>query len=63
MASFPRMNKESSRFEGLMDEYFELFLAEHPIAATYAGLREGEGKLGRTHLRHESRWQTIRQRA
>lgn len=57
------MNKESSRFEGLLDEYFERFLAEHPMAATYAGLREGEGKLGRTHLRHESRWEAFRQRA
>jgi hypothetical protein len=52
-----RMTSERSRFEGLLDEYFELFLAEHPLAAAYAGLRDGEGKLGPAHLRHELRWQ------
>jgi uncharacterized protein (DUF885 family) len=57
------MNKEGSKFEGLLDEYFELFLAEHPIAATYAGLRDGEGQLGRAHLRHEQRWEHRRQQA
>ena len=57
------MRKERSRFEGLLDDYFESYLAEHPIAATYAGLREGEGKLGRAHLRHEQRWQERRRRA
>jgi len=62
MAFFPRMNGDGSKFEGLLDEYFELFLAEHPIAATYAGLRDGEGRLGRAHLRHEQRWERRRQR-
>jgi uncharacterized protein (DUF885 family) len=57
------MNKDASRFEGLLDEYFELFLNEHPIAATCAGLRDGEGKLGRAHLRHEKRWEHRRQQA
>ena len=56
------MNREHAKLEGLLDEYFESFLAEHPIAATYAGLREGEGKLGLAHLRHEQRWQKQRQR-
>lgn len=55
------MNRESTKFEGLLDEYFELMLAEHPIAATYAGLRDGEGKLERANLRHEQRWERQRQ--
>jgi uncharacterized protein (DUF885 family) len=57
------MNSERARFDGLLDEYFESFLAGHPIAATYAGLRDGEGKLGATHLRHEQRWERRRQQA
>ncbi|HWN96250.1 MAG TPA: DUF885 domain-containing protein [Methylomirabilota bacterium] len=57
------MNKERARFEGLLDEYFESFLAEHPIAAAHAGRRDGEGKLGRAHLRHEQSWERRRQRA
>ncbi len=56
------MNRDQSRFEGLLDSYFELSLAEHPVAAAYAGIREAEGKLGRAHLAHEQRWQTRRQR-
>lgn len=56
------MNREQAQFEGLLDEYFENTLAEHPIAATYAGLREGEGKLGRADLRHEERWERQRQK-
>ncbi len=58
-----RMKSDRSRFDGLLDEYFELFLAEHPLAATFAGLRDGEGKLGVTHLRHEQRWERRRQKA
>ena len=57
------MNREGAKFEGLLDEYFETFLAEHPITATYAGLRDGEGHLGRAHLRHEQLGQRRRQRA
>jgi hypothetical protein len=57
------MQQENARFEGLLDEYFELFLVEHPIAAACAGLREGEGKLGHAHLRHEQRWQDRRVKA
>jgi uncharacterized protein (DUF885 family) len=57
------MNQERSRFEGLLDEYFELFLTEHPTAAAYAGLRHGEGRLGHAHLRHEQRWQHRREQA
>ncbi|HMJ91398.1 MAG TPA: DUF885 family protein, partial [Candidatus Acidoferrum sp.] len=54
------MQRENTRFEGLLDDYFERSLAAHPIAATYAGLRDGEGKLGHAHLRHEQRWQDRR---
>jgi uncharacterized protein (DUF885 family) len=39
--------KQSSRFEGLLDRYFETELERHPASAAQAGLREGEGKLGR----------------
>jgi len=49
------MKREGSKFEGLLDEYFESSLAENPMAATVAGLREGEGKLGRADWRHEDR--------
>lgn len=63
MASLPGMDKEQSRFEGLLDGYFESYLQEHPVAATHAGLRDGEGKLGRAHLRHERRWEQRRRRA
>jgi uncharacterized protein (DUF885 family) len=38
---------ESRRFEGILDRYFEEWLADDPVAATYAGLRTGEGKPGR----------------
>jgi len=57
------MNRDQTKFEGLLDEYFETLLAEHPMMAAYAGLREGEGKLGRADLRHEQRWQRRRQDA
>ena len=62
MALSARMNKVSSKFEGLLDEYFESSLAAHPIAANYAGLRDGEGKLGRSDLRHEEQWERRRQK-
>jgi len=57
------MSSDRSRFEGLLDEYFELFLVEHPISAAFAGIRDAEGKLGHAHLRHERRWQHRRQAA
>ena len=56
------MNKDGSKFEGLLDEYFESSLAAHPIAANYAGLRDGEGQLGRSDLRHEQQWERHRQK-
>ena len=57
------MNRDQTKFEGLLDEYFETSLAEHPLAANYAGLRDGEGRLGRADLRHEQRWERKRQDA
>jgi uncharacterized protein (DUF885 family) len=42
------MNKTSSQFEGLLSRYFEKLLEDVPtFAAAYAGVRDGEGKLGR----------------
>src|ERR1051325_10790568 len=41
------MNKTSSQFEGLLSRYFEVLLRDVPTFATaYAGVRDGEGKLG-----------------
>ena len=40
------MKNTSTRFEGLLDEYFETTLALHPVTAAYAGIREAEGHLG-----------------
>jgi uncharacterized protein (DUF885 family) len=38
---------ERRRFEGILDRHFEGWLEDNPVAANHAGLREGEGKLGR----------------
>ncbi len=54
------MKRERAKFEGLLDEYFESSLAENPMAATCAGLKDGEGKLGHADLRHEERWERKR---
>ncbi|HVY70933.1 MAG TPA: DUF885 domain-containing protein [Verrucomicrobiae bacterium] len=51
----------SRRFEALLDGYFEPLLAEHPVVSTFAGLKEGEGKLGPATLSHEVRWEKRRQ--
>jgi len=55
------MKRESAKFEGLLDDYFESSLAVNPMAATYAGLPDGEGKLGRADRRHEERGERRRQ--
>lgn len=57
------MTNMSRRFEGLLSRYFEGELADDPVAANMAGLREGEGKLGRAHLRHEKKKQRRRFKA
>src|SRR5215471_6656580 len=42
------MNRASNQFEGILSRYFETLLEDCPAFATaYAGLRSGEGKLGR----------------
>lgn len=49
---------ERKRFEGILDRHFEGWLEDNPIAANYAGLRSGEGRLGRANraaLRREYR--------
>lgn len=38
---------EATRFEGILDRHFEGWLEDNPVAANYAGLRAGEGRLGR----------------
>jgi len=38
------MNKQ---FEGILDNYFEATLEDHPVFANFVGLRDGEGKLDR----------------
>ncbi len=57
------MNRDQTHFDGLLDEYFETLLAEHPLMAAHAGLRDGEGKLGRADRAHEQRWERRRQDA
>lgn len=47
------MINTSRQFEGLLTRHFEAELAANPVAANFAGLREGEGKLGRANRQHE----------
>lgn len=56
------MNKTRAQFEGLLDRFFETSLEEDPVMATYAGLREGEGKLGCATPRHEATEEERRRR-
>src|SRR2546423_12993242 len=58
------MNKTATRFEGLLSRYFDTFLKDNPIFATiYAGLRSGEGKLGRLTLDFHKKRERERQSA
>jgi uncharacterized protein (DUF885 family) len=57
------MTKASARFEGLLDGYFETLLADYPILATTAGVRAGEGHLGRATPQFLRRRETQRQAA
>ena len=42
------MNRTAKQFEGLLSRYFETLLQDNPTFSTIcAGLRDGEGKLGR----------------
>ena len=45
------MNRTAKQFEGLLARYFETLLQDNPTFSTIcAGLRDGEGKLGRLTL-------------
>jgi uncharacterized protein (DUF885 family) len=58
------MNGTSRQFEGLLTRYFETLLTDLPtFATTYAGLRSGEGKLGRSDLALHSKREKARQGA
>jgi uncharacterized protein (DUF885 family) len=57
------MKQASKLFEGLLQGYFEWLLAEHPMLATYAGLRSGEGQLGRADPEFLNRRERRRQAA
>ena len=47
------MNQTAKRFEGLLARYFETLLEDSPAFSTIcAGLRDGEGKLGRLTLEY-----------
>lgn len=60
------MKNGSTKFEGILDEYFEALLDDVPTLAAVSGLSAGEGKLGslgpRYHARRErARQSTLRQ--
>jgi len=58
------MNKTASRFEGLLSRYFETLLQDNPTFSTmWAGLRDGEGKLGRLSLEFHRKRERERQSA
>ena len=57
------MRNASSQFEGILDRYFETRLRENPLSATYAGLKSGEGRLGRATLDFEKRQEKHRHTA
>ncbi len=54
------MKHSSTAFEGVLSRHFEGELGDDPIAANFAGLKQGEGKLGKTSLVHERRQHTRR---
>jgi len=58
------MNKNSSRFEGLLSRYFEKLLEDEPrFAVVSGGLASGEGKLGQMTLEHQRKREHERQLA
>lgn len=54
------MKKGCKVFEGILERYFEAKLKDNPIEANFAGLRGGEGNLGKANLQHETRQQKRR---
>ena len=58
------MNRTTSQFEGLLARYFETLLQDNPTFSTIsAGLRDGEGKLGRLTLDFQQKRERERQSA
>jgi uncharacterized protein (DUF885 family) len=58
------MNRTANQFEGLLDRYFETLLQDNPTFSTIcAGLRDGEGKLGRLTLDFHKKRERERQSA
>jgi uncharacterized protein (DUF885 family) len=57
------MMNTASRFEGLLDRYFENLLRDAPTFATVMGIRPAEGKLGELSLRLQTRRERARQSA
>src|SRR5436309_6384553 len=57
------MATESSAFAGILDSYFEGFLASNPAYAASAGIKSGEGKLGEATIEFERRQARRRQKA
>ena len=58
------MNRTAKQFEGLLARYFETLLQDNPTFSTIcAGLRDGEGKLGRLTLDFHAKRERERQSA
>ena len=58
------MNRTGKQFEGLLARYFETLLHDQPTFSTIcAGLRDGEGKLGRVTLDFHKKRERERQAA
>src|SRR3974377_1872982 len=58
------MNRTAKQFEGLLARYFETLLQDNPTFSTIAaGLRDGEGKLGRLTLDFQQKRERERQSA
>ena len=58
------MNRTAKQFEGLLAHYFETLLHDNPTFSTIgAGLRDGEGKLGRLTLDFHTKRERERQSA
>ena len=58
------MNRTATQFEGVLGRYFENLLQDNPTFSTIcAGLREGEGKLGRLSLDFQRKRERERQAA
>jgi len=53
----------SKSFEGILDRYFETWLEDSPVRATFAGLRAGEGRLGLVSLKFQAQRERQRQLA